>query len=430
MNKNIHKVLILKLVLAWCLLSIVIGTAVYFVEHRKINDLLAGIVQEDSKGLITDVVDYLSSYDTASLEILQKKTALHIAKGNYLIVGFYDKDKKRILELARTESKEVGTELNKHPLDSINTNTDAYKKIHIGRQMYLGVMLPLRANNGTVIGYFKGIYKVKPGIMADINNRILFSLAQIVITVFITTLVMYPIIIVLNKGLIKLSIDLSNANIGMLEILGNVIAKRDNETNDHNYRVTIYAVRFAEAIGLNKKDIQGLIKGAFLHDIGKMGISDSILFKPGKLTDEEFKIMKIHVKHGVDIIKDYAWLKDAVDVVRHHHEKYMGNGYSTGLKENDIPMTARIFAIVDVFDALTSKRPYKEPLSLDRSIQILNEGKGTHFDPFLLEKFIKIVRALYKEINEADEFYLNDTLHKLIKKYFNPEIAVKKKDLT
>jgi HD-GYP domain-containing protein (c-di-GMP phosphodiesterase class II) len=231
-------------------------------------------------------------------------------------------------------------------------------------------------------------------------------------------MVLYPVIIALNKDLIKYSMDLSNANMGMLEVLGNAIAKRDSDTNEHNYRVTIYAIRLAETMALNRKEIQELVKGAFLHDVGKIAISDNILLKPDKLTEAEFEVMKTHVVHGEDIIGSYAWLADAVNVVRNHHEKYAGKGYMNGLKGMDIPVTARIFAAVDVFDALTSKRPYKEPFSFDKSMRILNEGRGEHFDPAIIDAFNRIIRPVYDEIHESDEKYLRDTVRAIINRYF------------
>ena len=118
-----------------------------------------------------------------------------------------------------------------------------------------------------------------------------------------------------------------------MEVLGSAIAMRDADTHLHNYRVTVYAIRLAEALGLSKPDIQRLIAGAFLHDVGKIGISDTILLKPpGRLTAQEFQVMRTHVLLGVDIIAKADWLRGARDVVEFHHEKFDGSGYMKGLK--------------------------------------------------------------------------------------------------
>lgn len=141
------------------------------------------------------------------------------------------------------------------------------------------------------------------------------------------------------------------------------------------------------------------------------------MLKPGKLTDEEFEEMKHHCLHGLDIVGKYEWLRGAVDVVVYHHEKYDGTGYSK-LPGEDIPLSARIFAIADVFDALTSKRPYKEPFSYEKAVGILKESAGKHFDRRLVEVFIGLSKKLYdKTVNMEDET-LEKTMLEMIRKYF------------
>jgi putative nucleotidyltransferase with HDIG domain len=203
-----------------------------------------------------------------------------------------------------------------------------------------------------------------------------------------------------------------------MEVLGSAIAKRDSDTNIHNYRVSIYAVHLAEAAGLSKDKILKLIAGAFLHDVGKIGISDSILLKPAKLTEQEFAIMKTHVTLGVDILTKSNWLQSARDVVEYHHEKFDGRGYMRGLKGEEIPVNARIFAIVDVFDALTSKRPYKEPMPFGETMAILRRDSGNHFDPTLIAAFEGIVEPLYLEISAAPDDVVEKKLQALIESYF------------
>lgn len=212
--------------------------------------------------------------------------------------------------------------------------------------------------------------------------------------------------------------NLQRANIELLEVLGSAIAKRDSDTNMHNYRVTIISIRFAEALGLKNGEIRTLIKGSFLHDVGKIGISDNILVKPHRLSKGEFEIMKEHVQHGMDIIQNYNWLNDAADVVFNHHEKYDGSGYPGGIKGKEIPLNARIFAIVDVFDALTSTRPYRKSLSFEETMSIIDKDSGTHFDPDLLSAFKKIAKPLYMEISTKKEEELEEILKGLINKYF------------
>ena len=208
------------------------------------------------------------------------------------------------------------------------------------------------------------------------------------------------------------------SNLEMLELLGAMVAKRDSDTSAHNYRVTMYAVWLAEAMGVERANIRALIKGAFLHDIGKIAISDGILLKPGRLDEQEFAIMRTHVAHGLDIIGRSSWLNDAMDVVGYHHEKYDGSGYSAGLAGEAIPLNARIFAIVDVFDALTSLRPYKGSMSVEESLAIITASSGTHFAPEIVEAFTPLALTLYNTLQRLDEPALINAMRELIASYF------------
>jgi HD-GYP domain-containing protein (c-di-GMP phosphodiesterase class II) len=174
----------------------------------------------------------------------------------------------------------------------------------------------------------------------------------------------------------------------------------------------------AEAVGLRRSLIRGLIKGAFLHDAGKIGISDKVLLKPGKLTQKEFKMMEQHVIHGIDIVEGSEWLKDAIDVVKFHHEKFNGEGYPYGLKGETIPIIARIFTIADVFDALTSMRPYKEAMSFEDAMAVLEDGRGAQFDPTLLDTFTTIVKSLYETIASCSDETLREKQEHITRKYF------------
>jgi len=211
---------------------------------------------------------------------------------------------------------------------------------------------------------------------------------------------------------------LLDANIEMLEVLGSAIAKRDSDTSVHNYRVTLLAAAIAEAAGLHREQLQSLIKGSFLHDVGKIGISDAILLKPGRLDAAEFETMKTHVLHGTDIVSRYAWLADALDIVRHHHERVDGSGYPDGLAGARIPMAARIFAIADVFDALTSVRPYKKAMTFDEAMRTMAADRGRHFDPELFDLFTGLAPGLYERISGASTDQLIEELRLKMRRYF------------
>ncbi|MBI5062378.1 MAG: HD domain-containing protein, partial [Desulfatitalea sp.] len=137
------------------------------------------------------------------------------------------------------------------------------------------------------------------------------------------------------------------------------------------------------------------------------------------LDEKEYAVMKTHVDHGGDIVQRSTWLQEAADVVSAHHEKFDGGGYPKGMKSEEIPLSARIFAIADVFDALNSRRPYKKPLSLQETMQILEQGKGSHFDPRLLDLFASLAPALYREFSDQEGEPLKTALEEITRKYFS-----------
>ena len=166
---------------------------------------------------------------------------------------------------------------------------------------------------------------------------------------------------------------------------------RDNETQGHSWRVTELVVELAKQMGVSGIDLDHLRRGAILHDIGKMGVPDRILHKPGKLSPDEWEIMKMHPVYGYQMLVNIDFLKDALDIPLYHHERWDGTGYPEGLKEMDIPLSARIFAIIDVWDAVTNDRPYHAAWSLEEALTYIRVQKGKHFDPEVVENFLALV---------------------------------------
>ena len=185
-----------------------------------------------------------------------------------------------------------------------------------------------------------------------------------------------------------------------LTSLMSALDARDRETEGHSMRVSRLTCLLAEEIGLNGQQLKALERGALLHDIGKIGISDTILHKPGKLTDEEWKMMRIHPAIGARIVEGIPFLQDALSVIRYHHERWDGSGYPIGLKGDEIPIQARIFAVADVFDALTSKRSYRSKSSAEEAIQYIKEQSGILFDPLIVEALTKLP---YKEFIQGEK---------------------------
>ncbi|MEW6412887.1 MAG: HD-GYP domain-containing protein [Candidatus Zixiibacteriota bacterium] len=224
---------------------------------------------------------------------------------------------------------------------------------------------------------------------------------------------------IINGLLIGMRRDILESNLQMVKALGSAIAERDFGTSEHNLRVTIYAIHLAEQLDLGDNQIQALIKGSFLHDIGKIGLRDNTLLKKGQLSDDEFETVKKHVLLGTRIIQGVRWLEDAASVVQYHHERWDGSGYVEGLKGEAIPLVARIFTIADVFDALVSERTYKQALPIDEAIRAMHKDKGKRFDPNLLDAFLRISRDSYTEVVSMNRFGLEDTLLKAINRYFH-----------
>jgi putative nucleotidyltransferase with HDIG domain len=185
-----------------------------------------------------------------------------------------------------------------------------------------------------------------------------------------------------------------------LTALMSALDARDRETEGHSTRVSRLACLLAEEAGLNGPQLKALERGALLHDIGKIGISDSILHKPGKLTEDEWKIMRIHPDIGARIVEGIPFLQETLPVIRYHHERWDGSGYPIGLKERDIPIQARIFAVADVFDALTSSRSYRKRSSPESALQYLQEQAGILFDAEIVDALAKVP---YKEFTEAEK---------------------------
>ncbi len=266
--------------------------------------------------------------------------------------------------------------------------------------------------------YYKVLVKLDDKTREIIRNDVQETLWILVITTFILFISIFPIVYSQYKSMIQKQKQLINSNINTLISLGNAIAKRDSDTNEHNYRVTYYSLKIAQEMKLDDEKIKALIKGAFLHDVGKIAIRDNILLKTSRLTPEEFEIMKTHVNEGIDIVRNDPWLEDAQRVIQNHHERVDGKGYPNSRKGKEIPIEARIFAVADVFDALTSKRPYKEPFPLDKSIDIIREGAGSHFDEKVVREFESIYEIVYENVHDKEHAVLKDIFYENLKPYF------------
>ena len=200
---------------------------------------------------------------------------------------------------------------------------------------------------------------------------------------------------------------ITKASLESIHRLSRAAEYKDEDTGAHILRMSNYSALVARKLGLNDTTVERILYAAPMHDVGKIGIPDQVLLKPGRLNDAEWTIMRQHTTIGAAILEgsEGGFIKLAEVIAMTHHEKWDGSGYPRGLKSNKIPLAGRIVAIADVFDALMSKRPYKEPFPLEKSLAIIREGDGSHFDPEVVEAFfsvlddIVVVREKYKDEN-------------------------------
>jgi putative nucleotidyltransferase with HDIG domain len=195
----------------------------------------------------------------------------------------------------------------------------------------------------------------------------------------------------LHLQTIKQAQDITLAYDATIEGWSHALDLRDKETEEHTLRVTNLTLQLAQAIGVSDSALIHIQRGALLHDIGKMGIPDTILRKSGALSDDEWAMMRQHPQLAYEMLSPIVYLLPALDIPYCHHEKWDGTGYPRGLKGEEIPLAARIFAIVDVFDALTSDRPYRPAWTTKEAVVYIHEQAGIHFDPQVVNAFLRLI---------------------------------------
>ncbi|MCQ8181538.1 HD-GYP domain-containing protein [Methylomonas sp. SURF-1] len=427
---SLRKILIVRLIALSTVVSILVGGSVFWLERGRFEAVIAERTHLSIELLKLRIQDIEAlSHRPWESQVQQavddlRKVSMNSAFGHFVWLSIHNAKGLEIGRMEDLDYPQLQTLIQNHDRQAAASGNKLALTPLIGpdgNPVY-AIGLNIMDADGQIVATLRGLYSVAPLAIAELWRDIIHSVAVSVLLVLLVTALHYPVVRRLFDHLGRLSIHLLDANLETLQAFGSAIAKRDSETDAHNFRVTIYAVRLAEAAGLKAGGIRTLIKGAFLHDIGKIAIRDHILLKPGKLDAGEFEVMKTHVLHGLDIINHCQWLRDAGDIVGNHHERFDGSGYYSGLKTQEIPLTARIFAIVDVFDALTSARPYKMALSYEDSIDHLRREAGKHFDPELLDVFVGIVEPLYHRFARHEEDARNE-LADIIQRYFKCDIS-------
>ncbi len=209
----------------------------------------------------------------------------------------------------------------------------------------------------------------------------------------------------INEELKDTNAKLEQAYLDSIETLRYTVEAKDPYTKGHSDRVSEYSVLIGKYLGLNEEELHTLKIGGLFHDIGKIGIPDSILLKPGKLSPEEYSEIKNHPAIGVHILSNATIFKDIIPIVKHHHERYDGCGYPSKLAGDNIPYLARITALADTFDAMTSKRTYRDALNVDTVIAEIGKCRRVQFDPQIADVFLDILHNHFDEVEEIMQKY-------------------------
>ena len=344
-----------------------------------------------------------------------------IVGGLFDVAEIYDQDGNRLAAAMTSAGAELERLLPTHrpPDYTVETHRD------LGRangRWVIRVFVPLKNPEGVrpdeVAGYFEGVRAIPDWQLKQIFQHGLRAALMAGLASLLCGAAIYPVVVRLAADNERKTHEVLASHLSLMGALGEAIAKRDSDTGAHNYRVAWIAARIAERMGIEGKAMQSLIVGSFLHDIGKIGIPDAILYKPAALDDDELEIMRSHVQQGEEIVAGIRWLDEAHAIVSAHHERWDGTGYPRQLAGENIPLSARVFALADVFDALCSKRPYKDELGFDAAMEILERGCGSHFDPAVMAAFRPLAREVFDTLAACDEAGARRLLEERVRLHF------------
>lgn len=445
LRNYVYRTLALRVALAALLIAVILATVVFVSQRDRVADLVLETALNRISILRTQTLASLKESPNKPIDAFRQALVRLKAANQQSYLGslsyarFYTSNGEIFAELVEPEAPDqliyqLGASPQRFP------GLQSYQQIiRIADRPYIHLVIPINNQDDQLVAYAEGIFTLSDAVVSDLRQNAIKTALWVALIVLVTAAILYPTIHSLTRRLATYSEDLLASHLETVQTLGSAIAKRDSNTSAHNFRVTLMAIRVAEEFGLTAVKIQKLIIGAFLHDVGKIGIRDEILLKPAHLDDAEYAVMKSHVNHGVEIVSgtewlhsqqtehvatgvellaSSSWLSTASDVVSCHHEKYDGSGYPQGLAGEDIPLEARIFAVVDVFDALSCQRPYKQPFSYEKTLQILEEGRGSHFDPKILDIFNPLTVEFYNTIAGREDEGLQQELEVAASRYF------------
>ncbi|MBX9935794.1 MAG: HD domain-containing protein [Burkholderiaceae bacterium] len=389
----------------------------WFVSRENAEEEVVAFAQEESRRVLA--VQAGLHLDGSNVQAQALQAAQLLTGGLFEIAEIYGPKGQRLAESVTPAGEVLEKQLPGHGLPQYAESF--YESLSLPNgEWALRVFVPLRAlESGPITGYFEGVRIIPHWQSQQISSDAFIVSLMVCLASLVCGAVIYPVVVHLAKENEHKAQQVLESHIAMMEALGRAIAKRDSDTGAHNYRVAWLAASTAQALGLQGAAMQSLIAGSFLHDAGKIGIPDAILLKPGRLNEAEMATMRTHVALGEDIVTGAGWLDGARDVVGSHHEKWDGSGYPRSLSGQNIPLSARIFAVADVFDALSSRRPYKEPLPFEQVMSILHEGRGSHFDPLVLDTFTQLAPELHRQLQGLDEAATRKLMTDMVQRHFD-----------
>lgn len=400
------------------LLAAVASPVAWFVARENAEESTVLLAMEESQRLVRHFDVFSMRQPDAVAHAT--RAAGTIAGGLFDIAEIYDGTGERLAEAMTADGAQVEGIIPHHARPAYSAASYESLKLPDGRWV-MRVFIPLRMADGSqspIDGYFEGVRVIPDWQRQQMLGSALSAALMAGLAALLCGAAIYPVVVRLSADNKRKAREVLDSHISMMDALGRAIAKRDSDTGAHNYRVAWVAANIAEKMGIRDSAMQSLIAGSFLHDVGKIGIPDGILLKPGKLDDEELGIMRTHVSQGEEIVTGMGWLDGANAVVAGHHEKWDGSGYPRRSTGKEIPLAARIFAVADVFDALCSRRPYKEPMGFDAAMRILEKDTGSHFDPAVMAVFQPMAREIFDRLAECDEDAARHLLEERVRQHF------------
>lgn len=419
--KNRAKLIIFAVTLFVGILSTI---SMLLILRDQAEKSMANIAEQETWRIHSQLIDVLENKTKTNQTNDAKKVIGQMIGGIFEWVELYSASGVKIVNVSTEKGRHLEPAISPHknlerskPVTFVDENSST---------SVLRIIVPIHktkgATNGEILGYLEVGREVPEWRKKQVRDVTLFISLVTALSALLSGLLVYPSILVLLRKQRESAQKLLDSHIQVLESLGLAVAKRESGTGTHNYKVTWIAARLGEEMGLAGTEIKKLIAGSFLHDVGKIAIPDHILLKPGKLTDDEMIIMKEHVAHGEDIVKNLGWFSDSLSVVSSHHEKWDGTGYPRQLSGTEIPIEARIFAVADVFDALCSKRPYKDSIEFSEAMDYIKTQSGKHFDPSVVSVFDGMARSMYEQTRDITELDAKALIEPLISKYFSVDL--------